>query len=228
MNKIKHWAWIVAALYAAVLLVLTMPAILLAFAPTMRVGDAAGVFVTWPYWLWLAVMFVSQFALLAVPVRVANLRPVTQGPVWRTILAGALMAGGLVAGAFFSIYEFIMRDNGDGDWSGWMAFKLALLAWCVWALIFSRMSHTAEPADLVSRQCRWLFRGSILELLIAVPTHIVARYRDYCCAGLLTFIGLTMGVSVMLFAYGPSVFFLFVERWKRLHPQQTGTQLKTV
>ena len=27
-----------------------------------------------------------------------------------------------------------------------------------------------------------------------------------------------MGVSVMLFAFGPAVFFLFVERWKRLHP----------
>jgi hypothetical protein len=54
--------------------------------------------------------------------------------------------------------------------------------------------------------------------LIAVPTHVVVRCRDYCCAGFLTFIGLTMGVSVMLFAYGPAVFFLYVERWKRLHP----------
>ena len=35
--------------------------------------------------LWLAVMFVSQFALLAVPVRVASLRPVTQGPLWQTV-----------------------------------------------------------------------------------------------------------------------------------------------
>ena len=54
--------------------------------------------------------------------------------------------------------------------------------------------------------------------VLAVPTHIVARYRDYCCAGFMTFIGLTMGVSVMLFAYGPAVFILFVGRWKRLHP----------
>jgi len=79
-----------------------------------------------------------------------------------------------------------------------------------------------EPDDLVSRQCRCLLKGSVLELLIAVPTHIVARYRDYCCAGFMTFIGLTMGVSVMLFAYGPAVFFLFAERWKRLHPARTS------
>jgi hypothetical protein len=74
--------------------------------------------------------------------------------------------------------------------------------------------------DVVSRQCRYLLRGSILELLVAVPTHIVARYRNYCCAGFLTFVGIAFGVSVMLFSFGPGVFFLFVQRWKRLHPQQ--------
>ena len=217
----KRWAWIVAALYAALLLVMTVPAILLAFAPRVGVGEVFKVFVAWPYWLWLVLMFVSQLALLAVPVRVASLRPVTRGPIWRTILAGGLMSGGLAGGAFLSIYEFLVRDN----WSNkfiWTAVGLAILTWAVWALVFFRMSRGAEPADLVSRQCRCLLKGSILELLIAVPTHIVARYRDYCCAGFMTFIGLTMGVSVMLFAYGPAVFFLFAERWKRLHPGRTN------
>lgn len=208
----------VAALYAAVLLVLTVPAGLLAYAPEVKLGEAIQVFAAWPYWLWLAVMFMSQFALLAVPVRVASLRPVTQGPVWRTLLAGGFMAGGLVAGAFLSLYEFVMRDQSNLKWCGWVALALAVLSWGVWSLIFFRLSRRQAPANLVSCQCRCLLKGSVLELLIAVPTHIVARYRGYCCAGFLTFIGLTLGVSVMLFAYGPAVFFLFVERWKRLHP----------
>ena len=67
-----------------------------------------------------------------------------------------------------------------------------------------------------------MLRGSILELLIAVPTHIAARNRDYCCAGFMTFVGLTFGISVMLFSYGPAVFFLYVERWRRLHPEPPG------
>jgi hypothetical protein len=216
----KRWALIVAGLYVALLLVMTVPAILLAFAPHVGVGEAFKAFVAWPYWVWLVIMLVSQIALLAVPVRVASLRPVTQGPIWRTILAGGLMAGGLAGGAFLSIYEFLVRGNLSNKFL-WTAIGLAILTWGIWALVFFRMSRGAEPADLVSRQCRYLIRGSILELLIAVPTHIVARYRDYCCAGFMTFIGLTMGVSVMLFAYGPAVFFLFVERWKRLHPVRT-------
>jgi hypothetical protein len=223
----KRWALIVAGLYVALLLVMTVPAILLAFAPKLRLGEAVNAFAWWPYWLWLAIMFASQIALLSVPVRVASLRPVTQGPLWRTILAGGLMAVGLVGGAFFSLYEFVRHDIAVSNQGIWMTIELALLGWCAWALIFSRMSRRAEPSDLVMRQCRWLFKGSILEILIAVPTHIVARYRDYCCAGFMTFIGLTMGVSVMLFAYGPAVFFLFVERWKRLHPSPTRAETIT-
>jgi len=215
----KRWAWIVAALYAAVLLVLTVPVCWLAFGPPAKMRDVFAMFGDWPYWLWLAVMLAGQVALLAVPVRVASLRPVTRGPVWRTILAGGFMAGGLAAGGALSIYEFVVRNNGHGDWIFWLALGLAVLTWFLWALVFFRLSCRTEPADFVSRQCRCLLKGSVLELLVAVPTHVVARHRDYCCAGMLTFIGLTMGVSVMLFAFGPAVFFLFAERWKRLHPR---------
>ena len=218
----KQWAWIVVVLYCLALAVLTVPAGMLAFVPNVRLENAVGIYLAWPYWLWLAVMFVSQLTLLAVPVRVTSPRPVTRGPIWRTVLAGGLMAGGLAAGAFLSIYEFVFRDQGKGNWYGWTALVLGGLTWCLWALVFFRMSRNAEPTAIVSRQCQWLFKGSILELLIAVPTHIVARYRGYCCAGFMTFIGLTMGVSVMLFSFGPAVYFLFVERWKRLHPRTSG------
>jgi hypothetical protein len=217
----KHWALIVAALYLAILVILTIPVILLAFMPGAKPAQAAEVYSTWPYWLWLAVMVISQFTLLTVPVRVAGRRPITRGSVWRTVLATGLMAGGLAAGALLSIGEFVYADHlFDYDWEGWSILILALLTWCFWSLIFVRMSGSTPPADLISRQCRWLFKGSILELLIAVPTHIVARWRDYCCAGAMTFLGLTMGISVMLFAFGPAVLFLFMERWRRLHPAE--------
>jgi hypothetical protein len=128
------------------------------------------------------------------------------------------MMSALVVGAFCSIYEFGFHEAG-GHWTIWMALGLGLGAWCGWGWIFFRMSRMAETGDFVSRICRWLFKGSILELLIAVPTHIVARSRDYCCAGVMTFIGLTMGLSVMFFSFGPGVFFLFAARWRRLHPE---------
>ena len=233
-----------AVLYLLILAVLTVPAILLAFGPSdgllhpgaitqngqkaiveaygpKAVLRTAEVYLEWSYWVCLVVMAGSQFLLLAVPVRMASLRPVTRGPVWRTVLAAGLMAGGLVGGAGLSVYEYFVADtHPKPDWGPWLILGLSLLTWVVWSVIFVRMSRTAPSADLITRQCSWLFRGSILEFLVAVPTHIVARWRDYCCAGMFTFIGLTMGISVMLFAFGPAVFFLFVARWKRLHPKK--------
>jgi hypothetical protein len=218
----KLWAVIVAVLYGTILAVLTVPAIMLAFVPKVAATEAAKVYAAGQYWSWLAVMLVSQIAFLAVPVRFASRRPVTRRSIWPTLLAGGLMAGGLVAGGVYSIWEFIFGEHSGGSWIGYTGLGLTVLVWIVWGAVFFRLGRKIGADDLVSRQCRWLLRGSILELLIAVPTHIVARCRDYCCAGFMTFIGLTMGISVMLFSFGPAVFFLFAERWKRLHPERGG------
>jgi len=213
----KRWAWVVAGLYVLTLVALTVPGCLAAFAPKIKWSDPFGVFISWPYWAWLAVMFAGQASLLAVPVRVASRRPVTKGPLWLTVLSGGLMAGALVVGAVYSILEFIFGEHDPGQWP--LVVVLAgVFVWLIWGVIFFRLSRGMDPNDLVSRQCRLLLKGSILELLIAVPTHIVARSRDYCCAGFMTFLGLTAGVSVMLFSFGPAVFFLYLDRWKQLHP----------
>ena len=225
----KRWALLVAGLYFLILFVLTVPVIMLAFAskadwPTW--AEAAEVYTVWQYWLWLAIMVISQAALLTVPVGATSRRPVTQRSLWPTILAAGLMAGGLVIGGIFSIYEFATRSIDLTSWHGWGTLAAGSLTWVLWTLVFLRMGRNAEPTDVISKQCRLLLKGSILELLIAVPTHIVARSRDYCCAGFMTFVGLTMGIAVMLFSFGPAVFFLFQERWKRLHPVRTSSSVE--
>jgi hypothetical protein len=217
----KRWAWLVAGLYGLIIIALTVPAILLAFAPKVKLSDAGEVFGTAGYWIWIAVMVLGQFALLAVPVRFASRRPITRGALWPTVLAGGLMAGGLVVGAGFSIVETVFGPHNVGNWP-WIAVVGGVCVWGIWSAVFFRLSRSMEPTDWLSRQCRALLKGSILELLIAVPTHIVARSRDYCCAGFMTFIGLTMGISVMLFSFGPAVFFLYADRWKKLHPKTDG------
>jgi hypothetical protein len=94
----------------------------------------------------------------------------------------------------------------------------------VWSIVFYWTGRDAAPMDVVTKQCRYLLRGSILELLVAVPTHIVARMRNYCCAGFYTFLGIAFGVSVMLFSFGPAVFFLFAQRWRRLQIDRPVTK----
>ena len=119
-GTMKRWAWLVAALYGLIIIALTLPAILLGFAPKVKIPEAGSVFGSAGYWIWLAVMVLGQFALLAVPVRFASRRPVTRGALWPTVLAGGLMAGGLVVAAGWSILETIFREHSPGSWP-WLA-----------------------------------------------------------------------------------------------------------
>ena len=213
----KRWAILVAGLYCLILAALTVPVIMLSFND-QGIKDAAGVYAVWPYWIWLLVMVLAQAALLAVPVRFASRRPVTCGSLLPTVLASGLMMGGLIAGAVCALHEFATGSVETPEFDGWCILGVMALSWCLWSLIFYRWGRKETAEDFIPRQSRTLLNGSILELLVAVPTHIVARHRNECCAGMMTFIGLAMGISVMLFSFGPSVFFLFAARWKRLHP----------
>ena len=122
------------------------------------------------------------------------------------------MMGMLACGFVISIGE-ILTHNPLDEFVYYMALMEMLLVWILWALIFFRWSRNTEPAAFIDKQCRFLFAGSVLELLVAVPTHIIARGRDYCCAGFSTFLGLTLGLAVMLFSFGPGVLFLYIQRW---------------
>src|ERR1039457_4730010 len=60
----KRWALVVAALYLLILVILTVPVTLLAFAPDANVKDIAEAYTQFPYWLWVGVMVLGQAALL--------------------------------------------------------------------------------------------------------------------------------------------------------------------
>lgn len=212
----KRWALIVAGLYGFALVALTVPFTMAAFAPLPHVADVARAYLYWPYWLWLGVMVLSQAALLLVRADASVERPASRRSLLLPVVTGGLMVGALVTGALYCCWEFVFQDKGPGAWIWWAAVFVGVVVWGVWALVFFRASRDLSPESVITRQCRLLLQGSILELLIAVPTHIVARYRNYCCAGVMTFIGLTCGVSVMLFSFGPAVFFLYAARWRRL------------
>lgn len=226
----KSWALLVAVMYFFALVAVTWPALVIAFVPGQQPGRLAEpstwayVYLKWPYWMFIAVLVLFQVALLKVPVGIADRRPVTRRTLLLPVIVTGLMLGLLVVGALFSIIEFIRQkktvDALGGDFP-WILIAGGLI-WALWTLIFFHLSRNENPKDVISQQCRIMLKGSILELLIAVPTHIIARSRDYCCAGFMTFLGITLGLAVMLISFGPGVFFLFQERWNRLHKYRSS------
>jgi len=226
----KRWAIVVVGLYALAMTALIWPVCMSAFWPEVDADDCLEVLQSPPYWIWLGVMLLCQACLLIVPVKVAVGRPVARRSIYVSIVVSGFLVFCLAFGAVCAISEFVTGGPvvlDDDFWSeahfGPSILAACVLIWEIWAIIFYRQTHSSSARDVVSQQCRHLLRGSILELLIAVPTHVVARSRDTCCAGFGTFIGIVFGLSVMLASFGPGVFFLYVERWRKLHPEEADS-----
>ena len=215
----KKWAMVVLVLYGLIILIFTLPVCILAFQnfkqPTkLDSRELIDLFNHWPYWTGFFLFLVSQAALLDIRVNTIAQRPVNKRNIIPVILFSSLMMALLIAGAVLAINETITKNTNPR-----MLLVIIPLgvSWLAWGVIFYRWSRNPDAQSFLDRILKTLFRGSILELLVAVPTHIIARYRDYCCAGFNTFVGIVFGLAVMLCSFGPGVFFLFAERWKRLH-----------
>ena len=231
-RSLTHWAVVVACLYVLIFIAITCPLIVLAWNPHARMSEVAVIYTWWPYWVWVAVMFLCELGLLVVPVRVVSRRPVTRRPLIIPIIASGFMLGILVLAQVFTVAELSWLRGGREPFAGvnlWSLLLLPCVAWAVWAITFYRLSHFESVENAVAAQSCILLTGSILELLVAIPTHVAARNRGQCCAGMYSFVGLSLGMSVMLFAFGPAVFFLYLARWRRLRsrrdrraPQPTG------
>jgi hypothetical protein len=218
-KKVKKTALVIVLLYACLLVVLSVPVLLGSFYPEAKVSDVLHVFSTWQYWIVIALMLLCETALLLVPVKLADRRPISRRMIYFPVVASAFLMGCLLFGLICSVTEFFQKyPPFKESWQNWSALGASALLWIAWVIIFSRVSRHKTPRDILSQQCHHLIKGSALSLLVAVPTHIVARHRDYCCAGTGTFIGIVFGLSVLLLSFGPGIFFLYVARWKQLHP----------
>ncbi len=221
----KQWGAVVVLLYVLVLAVLAGPLMgVLFFSPKDGwKGVLDGVMAMYSsyrapeVWYCFAAALVAQAALLTVPVELSARRPVTKRSIVPLALATALAAAVLCFGAMLAVEEVFKKTILDYNLT---ALGIFLLMWALWAVVFFSLSRGREPQGLVERNCRWLFRGSILELLVAVPSHVLVRQRNECCAGLMTGAGIACGLAVMLFAFGPGVYYLFEQRIRHLRKAQ--------
>jgi hypothetical protein len=247
-NLMKRWAILTALIYALALLLLTVPLLLAGFGSWGKNGaielpEAMKVYVNWWYWLWLAVLVAGQGLLLLLPINLAERRLPARRPLKMPVIVAGFFLANLCLAGFASLLCAVFKENGvikgggleifqklnpvptaraDSGWSlVWGMLTTLVIFWAIWVVIFRSFAKSDDPDSLLKRITRWLLRGSILELLIAVPSHIIVRRRGDCCASLGTFWGIVTGISVMLLCFGPGVYFLFVERFRRLEPKSS-------
>ena len=216
----KYWGAMVSVLYAVLLIAVLVPLSVIILPDAQADTALKALFQRlhdWSFviWLYFGAAVIAQAALLTMPVEAASKRPVTKRSIIPLVAAASLAMALLAAGAVFAIDEVIRKKALD-DRTLAIVGAVFFVMWGFWARIFYLWSRKTGPMDLLSRQTKLFFKGSILELLIAVPSHIIARQRTYCCAGYDTFFGIAFGISVMLFSFGPGIFFLFAGHIGRL------------
>jgi hypothetical protein len=228
--RIRHWAALAALLYVAAFSLVLAPMLYLGInLKEGRWTNCAACYASWEYWALMGALGLAMQLFLLAPIQMVRRRPVRRGRWIALAAAGGLMATLLLGGLLFSLVAFFFGDEPPPfrydriPALEWVANNTALLliltgaiVWLGWAVAFWRCARDPIPSAGLARAVQLLVAGSAAELFVAVPSHVYVRSKDYCCAGLASFAGLAAGWAVLLFAFGPGVFFLFIARVRRL------------
>jgi hypothetical protein len=220
-GTMRKWGLVISLFYTAAVILLLIPltAALVGNWKTMAELHSR-IFETyrfWATWICVAVFVFGQILLLVLTVDLTERRLKPRTHIFVSAIVSSLFLAILSSLALLSFALAIRGDRTD-DWTLSLLRWIPLAGWVVWGIVFYRYARGTQ--DAVTRAVKWLLRGSVLELLIAVPSHVIVRRRDDCCAPIGTGIGISTGLAIMLLSFGPSVIFLYQKRMEKLKPQR--------
>ena len=147
-------------------------------------------------------------------VRVAE----TARPMKTAVAAAAFMAMMLSFGAIAVSMELFDVWNdvaGDEEWAGLLVGAVVVL-WLLWAIVFFAYWRKRTRFEQLRTMTRGLIVGSILELFVAVGVFVWKPDSDDCWCFRGSYTGLVFAATVMIWAFGPGLLFLFL-REARYH-----------
>ena len=213
----RKWGIVIGVVYAVIVFGLLVPAGMILAGEnhplwTVVSKDMIDMFGEWLAWGPGIALVAGQAILLFLSVDTSfkKLKPrahVAVSVIVTSMLFALLAFAGLSAvGAAASGDKFI-----DRYWqSAAQMFAIWAALWVLWGIAF--YLYFRNSAQVTTRAVSWLLKGSVLELLIAVPCHVWVRRRGDCSAPIATSFGIVTGIALMLLSFGPSVLLLYKKR----------------
>jgi hypothetical protein len=217
----KIWTYLVILLYVLLIIILLIPSVVwLADLIAGKPSNFDLSYLNWQGWFIIGTIVLFQALLLLYPIGQMKEPPKPQRSIWVTVILSVVLFTLLLFAISACITAAVRGDQIDSKAMlvGIPAFVVC--SWLVWAIVFYKFGKSNNVPGFASNIYIWLIRGSIAEMLVAIPSHIIVRHRDDCCAPGITFVGLAIGMAILGFAFGPAIFFLFAARVKRM----TGTR----
>jgi hypothetical protein len=216
----RKWGIVISVFYALIVLGLLVPGALFLSGTRHTANDVAEFYRYWFAWIPIGILLVSQALLLFLSVDTSWQRLKPRAHILVSCLVTAMLlsilTGAVILCAGFGVFgdKFAngFLESGTNVFACWGAL------WAVWAVVFYR--YWRDSSDVITRATSWLLKGSVLELLVAVPAHIVVRRRHDCSAPVATSFGIAAGIAIMLLSFGPSVLMLFKKRLEQYPKRQ--------
>jgi len=213
----RKWGILISVFYAVIVIGLLVPGAIILGGATDSLGtilstDLTGVLKNWLSWVPIAVVLSGQALLLFLSVDTTQKRLKPRMHIAISVMVSSMLVALLVFAGLSAIGAAAYHDQFlDKFWANTgQVFAIWVALWIVWALVFYLWSRNSTA--IAGRAVSWLLKGSVLELLVAVPCHVWVRRRGDCSAPVATSFGIVTGVAVMLLCFGPSVLFLIKKR----------------
>ncbi|MGB8475255.1 MAG: hypothetical protein WCE61_14325 [Candidatus Acidiferrum sp.] len=222
----RKWGILVSAFYAFVVVILLVPTAAFLVSGTAILPelfeDLRKLSEQWVFWLSIVVVLSGQALLLFLSVDTSQKRLKPRAHILVSCTITAMLLALLSTAAVLSLGSAIYSDNFGSKYFDTAAQVVGfwLFLWLLWAIIF--YWYARNSTHIVTQAVSWLLKGSVLELLIAVPCHIIVRRRQDCSAPILTSFGITTGIAIMLLAFGPSVLLLYKKRLDSYPPRSSA------
>lgn len=214
----RRWGIVISVFYAVIVGFLLVPAFFLIAGGTtdpvwkIFATGLTSVLQEWLGWILIVAVLAGQALLLFLSVDTTQKKLKPRTHIAISIAVASMLFGLLTLAVIFCIgfaaggddFGTGFLDTAGKFVAGWM------ILWVLWGVVF--YFYLRNSTQGATRAISWLLKGSVLELLIAVPCHVWVRRRDECCAPFFTSFGIVTGIAVMLLCFGPSVLFLFKKR----------------
>lgn len=212
----RKWGIVITVCYFLILIVFLLPTTLLLAPNDTPFYKAFSNFLSyWGTWLTFLIVVGGQALLLCMSVDTTQKRLKPRTHILVSVVVTGMFLSMLAYAAIWSIVVAIRGDRFDMNAGPFFAIWGGL--WLVWAVVFYLFHRNSS--EIVTRATSWLLKGSVLELIIAVVSHVIVRRRNDCSAPIVTSFGIVTGIAIMLLSFGPSVLFLLKRRMDARAPR---------
>ena len=213
----RKWGIVITVFYALIVLGLLVPgAVFLVGRDFSHWHDLLkGITETyqeWLVWIPIAVVLSGQALLLFLSVDASQKRLKPRAHIVVSCSVTAILLALLTSAVVLSLGYAVSSEKTMDKYFDTTAQLLGFwgFLWLLWGILF--YLYARNSTELVTRAVSWLLKGSVLELLVVVPCHVIVRRRHDCSAPVVTSFGIATGIAIMLLSFGPSVLLLYKKR----------------